>query len=297
MMQEILELLATNSPKSGQTPTTTTSESSGTIGNTPRNEDTSRYEDKIVSKRLGDIVTLSSGEKIKAGESQERSREVRTSESTDERESPIGHKKRQQETQEIHNSIPDSPMPLDDYNALIGSSVSSTPSRAFIPQYFDENPSIVADTYANPSATVRPLSIAAPLETKTSPDSKDVSTSSTSHSTGLSSGQRVHVMDSAEFDELRRKLRMQTASRRYRKRKKDQSRQQKMQIQELQVELAHLQEVEAQWKQYSQRSEESLEKELDAHKNAIASLEKKIQEAQEEEVEWVKLMSRQLFKQ
>ncbi|KAL3663330.1 hypothetical protein V7S43_011736 [Phytophthora oleae] len=39
-------------------------------------------------------------------------------------------------------------------------------------------------------------------------------------STVLPTGQRVKVMNSAEFDELRRKLRMQTASRRYQKRKK-----------------------------------------------------------------------------
>ena len=36
----------------------------------------------------------------------------------------------------------------------------------------------------------------------------------------LPTGQLVHVINSTEFDELRRKLRMQTASRRYRKRKK-----------------------------------------------------------------------------
>lgn len=35
----------------------------------------------------------------------------------------------------------------------------------------------------------------------------------------LSNGQRVHVMNGAEFDELRRKLRAQKASRRFRKRK------------------------------------------------------------------------------
>jgi hypothetical protein len=36
----------------------------------------------------------------------------------------------------------------------------------------------------------------------------------------LPTGQRLHIINKAEFDESRRKLRMQTASRRYRKRKK-----------------------------------------------------------------------------
>ncbi|KAI9910335.1 hypothetical protein PsorP6_010767 [Peronosclerospora sorghi] len=274
MVQELPELQATNSPSSGQTPKTT-SESSGNTVNTPLNEKTSSYEDqKTVSKRLSDIVTLSSEEKVKAGDSQKQSSEEEKLESKDERNTSGGHKNGQQKAQELDSS-----------------------SHAFTPQYFDENPSIVADTYANPSATAYALPVAAPLETKTSSDSRDVSTTSSSNSTVLSSGQRVHVMDSAEFDEMRRKLRMKTASWRCRKQKKEQSRQQKMKIQELQSELALLLEVEAQWKQYTQRSEESLEEELEAHKREIASLEKRIQDAQDKEVEWVRMMSKQVFKQ
>ncbi|KAG6611573.1 cell 5a endo1 [Phytophthora cinnamomi] len=106
--------------------------------------------------------------------------------------------------------------------------------------------------------------------------------------------QRVHVMNGAEFDELRRKLRMQTASRRYRKRKKDEARQQKMKIQELQSELFRLQELEAQSKKYQERSQESLESELKIHEDEIGNLWGKMQEAAKEELDWVSMMSSHL---
>ncbi|KUF91939.1 hypothetical protein AM588_10004462 [Phytophthora nicotianae] len=98
-------------------------------------------------------------------------------------------------------------------------------------------------------------------------------------------------MNSAEFDELRRKLRMQTASRRYRKRKKQEARQQKTQILELQAELARLQELEAQTKQYQQRSTESLERELKIHKDEAADLSDKVQAAAQEELDWVSFVN------
>ncbi|KAE9070855.1 hypothetical protein PF010_g26106 [Phytophthora fragariae] len=111
----------------------------------------------------------------------------------------------------------------------------------------------------------------------------------------LPNGQRVHVMNGAEFDELRRKLRMQTASRRYRKRKKDESRQQKMKLQERQSELARLQELETQLRNYQKRSRGSLEGELKFHKEEIADLwTKKIQNAAKKEIDWVNLMSSHL---
>uniref|UniRef100_A0AAV1VHU3 BZIP domain-containing protein n=1 Tax=Peronospora matthiolae TaxID=2874970 RepID=A0AAV1VHU3_9STRA len=112
----------------------------------------------------------------------------------------------------------------------------------------------------------------------------------------LPTGQLVHVINSTEFDELRRKLRMQTASRRYRKRKKEKSRQQKVEIQELQAELARLQEAEAQWKQYQKRSIESLQKELEMHEQEAIALSKKVQDGAKEEFDWVEVMSGHLRK-
>ncbi|KAH7485178.1 uncharacterized protein KRP23_4232 [Phytophthora ramorum] len=93
-------------------------------------------------------------------------------------------------------------------------------------------------------------------------------------------------MNPEEFDELRRKLRMQTASRRYRKRKKEEARKQKMQMQELQAELVSLQELEA----YRQRSVESMEEELKIHKAEVADLSGKIQDAAKEELHWMTIM-------
>ncbi|KAL3674795.1 hypothetical protein V7S43_000723 [Phytophthora oleae] len=98
-------------------------------------------------------------------------------------------------------------------------------------------------------------------------------------------------MNSAEFDELRRKLRAQTASRRYRKRKKEESRQQKSKILELQAELTRLQDLETQTKQYQQRPIASLENELQMHQDEISDLSQKVQNAVNEELDWINLMS------
>ncbi|KAH7485047.1 hypothetical protein PRIC1_004348 [Phytophthora ramorum] len=94
-------------------------------------------------------------------------------------------------------------------------------------------------------------------------------------------------MNSAEFRELRRKLRMQVASRRFRKRRKDESRQRKMQIQALQAELAHLRDVEGQIKRYEHLSVQSLQEELHIHEQEVASLSDKVLEAAKEELQWV----------
>ncbi|OWZ15433.1 hypothetical protein PHMEG_00010920 [Phytophthora megakarya] len=107
----------------------------------------------------------------------------------------------------------------------------------------------------------------------------------------LPTGQKVKVLNSIEFDDLRRKLRMQTASRRYRKRKKEESRRQKKQIQELQAELARLQDLESQTKQYQLRSIESLEEELKIHQSEITDLSGKLQDAAKVERDWINLMS------
>lgn len=63
-----------------------------------------------------------------------------------------------------------------------------------------------------------------------------------------------------------------------------------MKIQELQSELARLQELEMQSRNYQQRSEQSLEGELKYHKEKIAELWGKIQDAAMEEVDWVTLI-------
>ncbi|KAG1695848.1 hypothetical protein DVH05_019186 [Phytophthora capsici] len=112
----------------------------------------------------------------------------------------------------------------------------------------------------------------------------------------LPTGQSVKVMNSVEFDELRRKLRMQTASRRYRKRKKDEARLQKSKILALQAELTRLQDIETQMKLYQQRPIASLEKELQMHQDNISDLSQKVQTAASEELDWINLMSSNLRK-
>ncbi|KAL3657770.1 hypothetical protein V7S43_017342 [Phytophthora oleae] len=131
---------------------------------------------------------------------------------------------------------------------------------------------------------------------RVSPPKKPRPSPSTTTSNVLPTGQRVKVMNSAEFDERRRKLRMQTASRRYRKRKKEESRQQKSKILELQAELTRLQDLETQTKQYQQRTIASLEKELQMHQDEISDLSQKVQNAANEELNWINLMSSHLRK-
>lgn len=60
-----------------------------------------------------------------------------------------------------------------------------------------------------------------------------------------------------------------------------------MQIQELQAELASLQDMEAQTKQYQQRSVESLQQELKMHQDEVANIYGKIQDAVRVELDWV----------
>ncbi|KAG2769302.1 hypothetical protein PC129_g11455 [Phytophthora cactorum] len=128
----------------------------------------------------------------------------------------------------------------------------------------------------------------------TSPHDKPGASASDATSKVLPTGQRVHVMNSAEFDELRRKLQMQTASRGCRKRKKEAARQQKTQIQELQAELARLQDIEAQTKQYQLRPIESLLKELKTHQDEVADLSEKGQDAAKKELDWINVMNSHL---
>ncbi|POM76015.1 Hypothetical protein PHPALM_6796 [Phytophthora palmivora] len=151
-------------------------------------------------------------------------------------------------------------------------------------------PSAMMPQLAAPMAILTPIAPPIPHET-TLPQKKRRASPSRSTSQVLSTGQRVNVLNPAEFEELRRKLRMQTASRRYRKRKKEESRRQKVQILELQTELARLRDLEGQTKQYQQRSIESLEEELKIHHDEIADLSEKLQDAAKEEVDWINLMS------
>ncbi|CAI5742818.1 unnamed protein product [Hyaloperonospora brassicae] len=103
-------------------------------------------------------------------------------------------------------------------------------------------------------------------------------------------------MNATEFDELRRKVQMQTASRRYRKRKKEISRHKTMRLQRLQVELSRLQDREAQMKKYQQHSVESLQQELEMHQDEVANLSCKVEAATSSERDWITAMSKYLHK-
>ncbi|CAH0479392.1 unnamed protein product [Peronospora belbahrii] len=107
----------------------------------------------------------------------------------------------------------------------------------------------------------------------------------TSGSSILLTGQRVHVSSSAEFEELRRKVQMQMASRRYQA-----ARHRKMHLQKLQVELSHLQYMEAETKQYQERSVNSLQQELKMHQDVVADLCSKLQDAAREELDWINVV-------
>ncbi|KAJ8575374.1 hypothetical protein ON010_g3838 [Phytophthora cinnamomi] len=92
---------------------------------------------------------------------------------------------------------------------------SCTPVTARLPSTMGQ----VADLASTPLApTTRPTPQPPRESAATRKKMRAATGTSTTHVP--STGQRVHVMNGAEFDELRRKLRMQTASRRYRKRKK-----------------------------------------------------------------------------
>ncbi|RLN49857.1 hypothetical protein BBJ28_00022104, partial [Nothophytophthora sp. Chile5] len=108
----------------------------------------------------------------------------------------------------------------------------------------------------------------------------------TTASSVLPMGQRVRVMNAAEFDELRRKARMQIASRRYRRRKKE-ARQQKQQLQQLQAELARLQELETQMRQFERQPLASLEAELATQEQEVTALSDELHAAALEELDRV----------
>ncbi|KAG7383504.1 hypothetical protein PHYPSEUDO_003597 [Phytophthora pseudosyringae] len=184
------------------------------------------------------------------------------------------------------------------------------------PHYWIGDPRMIgtASTFKLPEVPV-PAPSARPVQRNRS-QSLQERTRPTTTTSVLPTCQRVHVMSSAELDEFRRKLRMQTASRRFRKRKKvgppkypvafapllslhqylqlvcgrqEQSRKGKRKVQELQAELAHLRDIEAQSEQYQQRSVESLQEELHIHEQELASLSEKVQEAVKEELDWVSM--------
>lgn len=70
--------------------------------------------------------------------------------------------------------------------------------------------------------------------------------------------------------------------------RQEETRKKKKKIQELKAELARLQDIERQSKQYEERSLESLEEELAKHKQEMAELSVKIGEAAQEELDWVR---------
>ncbi|EEY64798.1 uncharacterized protein PITG_15577 [Phytophthora infestans T30-4] len=77
---------------------------------------------------------------------------------------------------------------------------------------------------------------------------------------------------------------------------KEEARQQKTRIQELQMELARFQELESQMTHYQQRSVESLEKELEIHRDEAADLSEKVKSATNEEQDWISAMNTQIRK-
>ncbi|CAH0478727.1 unnamed protein product [Peronospora belbahrii] len=323
MMQEILELLAMDSSNNSPEQSASTANSC-TDRNTRHDSLGTEFDrssaygssnNESMNEAMKKIVDCSCADDVEAPKSYS----VKTT--STENEKPSGEKKPSAEQRDVQpraesaavdllpqqtqmqDPIPRSLMPLA-RDASTRLPVSSDPSYATIQQIHAGDAREVSTAFETdppPASMSVPSQIAALASEKpSSPRSSTVVFSpkkkSSSMSKVLPTGQRVHLMNSAEFNELRRKLRMQTASRRYRKRRKEQIRHQKMQIQELQSELAHLHEYESQWKQYQQRSVTSLQTELKTHENEVASLTKTIQDAAKEELDWVELMSDHLRK-
>ncbi|KAL3674796.1 hypothetical protein V7S43_000724 [Phytophthora oleae] len=108
-----------------------------------------------------------------------------------------------------------------------------------------------------------------------------------SSSATLPTGQRVHILSDVEVNDLRQRLSTRVASLRHDKREKEEKLQKKKRIQELQAELARLNDLEVQLKEYEQQPLESLQEELQIHQQEIADLAKKLEQAVQEELEWV----------
>ncbi|CAH0491272.1 unnamed protein product [Peronospora farinosa] len=273
-MQEILDLLATDSSNNSPEHTISTSTSSSTDHSNRHGSVGTEFNrsfaygssiNEPLNEEMNHIVNLSSADDVGSAEAWGYAIDKTSSENNDIsiKDIPVAGQKAVQQR-------------IDSTGGLAQQTQMQDSIYATTQQLYDEDSRVVSPAFE----------IDLPRSAKKSPSISNV----------LPTGKRVHLLNSAEFNELRRKLRMQTASRRYRKRRKEQSRHQKMQLQELQAELARLHEYESQWNQYQQRSVESLQDELEMRKNEAASLTKTIKVAAKEELDWVELMSNHLRK-
>ncbi|KAL7678512.1 hypothetical protein Plhal304r1_c102g0175291 [Plasmopara halstedii] len=322
MMEEVLELLAADSPNRDEaTPAsvsttasiTTDSKFGSSVFGHRRNSVTSHTFDEI--DEVGDMQsscdTRSSGEK---GDF------TGNTHVFDEEKIPTQTSVEQ--VQETDDLISRNSMHIPSMSSVRVSGVPRLPAQSMLPppyhrsswslqltnaqmfQLFGEDLESITSTISASTSTIklRDFPIAIPLAPADvmarSPSSPYKKKSKVSPSSGKSkvspTGERVHVMNSAEFDDLRRKLRMQTASRRYRKRKKEEARQEKAQVLELQAELTRLEDIKLQTQQYQQRSIESLKKELEMHEKEVTDLTEKVREAVKEEQEWIDAMNSSL---
>ncbi|CAH0491273.1 unnamed protein product [Peronospora farinosa] len=264
-MQEILDLLATDSSNNSPEHTISTSTSSSTDHSNRHGSVGTEFNrsfaygssiNEPLNEEMNHIVNLSSADDVGSAEAWGYAIDKTSSENNDIsiKDIPVAGQKAVQQR-------------IDSTGGLAQQTQMQDSIYATTQQLYDEDSRVVSPAFE----------IDLPRSAKKSPSISNV----------LPTGKRVHLLNSAEFNELRRKLRMQTASRRYRKRRKEQSRHQKMQLQELQAELARLHEYESQWNQYQQRSVESLQDELEMRKNEAASLTKTIKVAAKEELDWV----------
>ncbi|CAI5722627.1 unnamed protein product [Peronospora farinosa] len=301
MMQEILDLLATDSSNNSPEHTISTSTSSSTDHSNRHGSVGTEFNrsfaygssiNEPLNEEMNHIVNLSSADDVGSAEAWGYAIDKTSSENNDIsiKDIPVAGQKAVQQR-------------IDSTGGLAQQTQMQDSIYATTQQLYDEDSRVVSPAFEIDLPRV-PMSLPIPVASP-APEVPSILNGSSvpsqqkkspSISNVLPTGKRVHLLNSAEFNELRRKLRMQTASRRYRKRRKEQSRHQKMQLQELQAELARLHEYESQWNQYQQRSVESLQDELEMRKNEAASLTKTIKVAAKEELDWVELMSNHLRK-
>ncbi|KAF1778380.1 Glycoside hydrolase superfamily [Phytophthora cactorum] len=276
MMEEVLELLASDSPSQDRSASTTASNTTDNGLNRSSISDSNHDEDD-------DDNGWRSGNTEDTGDQAGTRLSSPSNDDSVEEKNPAEHRTGQEQEQ----------TPLDLVQQMKNS------MNAGLLEFFGGDLAASAPNVPPPAAALPAIpgqaAVAAPIpiasqrsvaRRSTSPHDKPGASASDATSKVLPTGQRVHVMNSAEFDELRRKLQMQTASRGCRKRKKEAARQQKTQIQELQAELARLQDIEAQTKQYQLRPIESLLKELKTHQDEVADLSEKGQDAAKKELDW-----------
>ncbi|RMX63265.1 hypothetical protein DD238_007706 [Peronospora effusa] len=115
-------------------------------------------------------------------------------------------------------------LPLDQAQPTMESLMSSTPMQ--LTEAASKRPSLLSQQFVHGASAPIPISPPASILHHDLQDSQPLSKSATlvthlhSESNVLPTGQRIRVINPDEFEELRRKVQMQTTSRRYRKRKK-----------------------------------------------------------------------------